>query len=59
MIDLQTGQRVKHPKWGLGFVKEVVSGGEDFLVVFDKGGPQGWAENSSHEPSELIPVEEK
>jgi hypothetical protein len=34
------------------------TGAENYAVKFDKGGPMGWAENSSNDISQLIPVVE-
>lgn len=45
------GQRVRHPKYGVGTVIDIISRG--YAVKFDKGGPQGWAENATNDVADL------
>lgn len=49
------GQRVRHPKYGVGTVIDIIPRG--YAVKFDNGGPQGWAEKSNHEVEELEAIQ--
>jgi hypothetical protein len=58
-MKLSIGQKVFHEKYGLGTVIDAWTGrksSENYAVKFDKGGPQGFAEGSTHEPAELKAV---
>ena len=35
VLDYQVGDQVKHIKFGVGIVKEIVSGGKDYEVTVD------------------------
>ncbi len=58
------GTRIRHKKYGLGTVILVERKNgyrhkttPNVGIIFDHGGPQGWAENSSHNLKELEKVE--
>lgn len=49
------GQLVRHPKYGVGTVIDIIPRG--YAVKFDKGGPQGWVDRSNHDPNELEAIQ--
>ena len=53
---LAIGQLVYHEKYGTGRILDAWHGkkkAENYAVKFEKGGPQGFAENATHDASEL------
>lgn len=58
-MKFKVNQPVKHETYGVGVVIDSwlsKRGSENYAVKFDNGGPQGWAENATHDISELTAV---
>jgi RNA polymerase-interacting CarD/CdnL/TRCF family regulator len=51
----KVGQRVRHPKWGLGIITAswFSKKSENYAVKFDKGGPVGFAEKATNDVEDL------
>ncbi len=53
------GGKVQHEKYGVGTVLDAWKsrrGGENYAIQFKKGGPMGWAENSTNDVADLKAV---
>ncbi len=55
-MKFKVDDKVRHERYETGVVIEVLSekkGGENYAVRFKKGGPLGWAENSTNDVDDL------
>ena len=54
------GQKVYSEVYGVGTVIHKSysrRGTEQYGIVFEKGGPQGWAKNATHDIDDLVAVQ--
>lgn len=59
-MKFKMGQTVYSEVYGKGVVVHAARsrrGTEQYGIVFEKGGPQGWAENATNDVADLVAVQ--